>query len=35
MQDKEENPVHMSMYRETLDNMEEMTNRLAEAITLI
>lgn len=35
IQDKEDNPVHMSMYRETLDNMEEMTNRLAEAITLL
>ena len=35
IQGKESNPVHMSMYRETLDNMEEMTNRLAEAISLL
>ena len=27
IQGKESNPVHMSMYRETLDNMEAMTNR--------
>ena len=35
IQGKESNPVHMSMYRETLDNMEAMTNRLAEAIALL
>ena len=35
IQGKESNPVHMSMYRESLDNMEQMVNRLAEAITLL
>jgi hypothetical protein len=35
IQGKESNPVHMSMYRESLDNMEQMVNRLAEAIALL
>lgn len=35
IQGKESNPVHMSMYRESLDNMEQMVNRLAEAISLL
>ena len=35
IQDKEENPVHISMYREELDNLESMAQRLTEAVALL
>ena len=35
IQGREDQPVRMSTYRKALDNMEDMTNRLAEAITLL
>ena len=35
IQGREDQPVHMSQYREALDNMESMATRIAEAIDLL
>jgi hypothetical protein len=35
IQGKEDNPVHISMYREELDNLEDMVKRLSEVVTLL